>query len=171
MKSTNDINKQFDSYLNLMVDSPLKTYIVERVLGQIAWYDKKSADKQARFKSLSIVAIVLNAIIPVMVLLSDDCVFIKILIAGLSSSAGAISAIVVLCGYKELWIHYRSNCELLVSTLHRFFLRVGEFYQFADDESALKDALVANCEKYFTKEFQTWATVTNAERPVASLKS
>lgn len=171
MKNSNDIKKQFDSYLDVMVDSSLKTYIVERVLDQIAWYDKKSAEKQAYFKTLSIVAIILNAIIPVMVLLSDNCVFVKLLIAGLSSSAGVISAIVGLCGYKELWIHYRSNCELLKSTLHRFFLRAGEFRQFADDEFALKDALVASCEQYFTKEFQTWVTVTSEERPEVLPKS
>ena len=165
MKYTNDIRKQFDSYLSEMNDSHLKSYIVERVIGQIVWYDQKSIEKQRLFMRLSITAIVLNAIIPVMVLLSDECVLVKVLIAGLSSTVGVINSIVALCGYKDLWIHYRSNCELLQSVLHRFFLRAGEFRQVADDETVLKDILATTCEQYFSKEFQTWASVANKDQP------
>lgn len=165
MEKSNDyIRKQFKLYLDEMENSPLKTYIEERIIDQIVWYDQKSSEKQTRFKQLTVANIILNAIIPIVVLLSDYGVFVKLLVTGLSSSAGAINAIVALCGYKDLWIQYRSNCELLKSTLHRFFLKSGEFRHIADDESALMDALVVSCEEYFTKEFQTWVVVTNGDQ-------
>lgn len=163
-KSNDYIIKQFEPYLDEMENSPLKTYIEKRVLDQIIWYDQKSVEKQTRFKKLTIVNIILNAIIPIVVLFSDYGILIKALVTGLSSSAGAINAIVALCEFKDLWIQYRSNCELLKSTLHRFFLKSGEFRHIADDQSALMDALVASCEEYFTKEFQSWVVVTNGDR-------
>lgn len=163
MSRVNDIKKQFDPYLSGMNGSPLKSYIIDRVIGQIAWYDKKSIEKQKLFTMLSIMAIMLNAVIPVMVLLSDECLLVKVLIAGLSSAAGAISSIITLCSYKDLWVHYRSNCEMLQSILYRFFLRVGEFKQIANDEAVLKDTLVIACENYFTKEFQTWVSIADED--------
>ena len=163
-KSNDYIIKQFEPYLDEMENSPLKTYIEKRVLDQIIWYDQKSVEKQTRFKKLTIVNIILNAIIPIVVLFSDYGILVKALVPGFSSSAGAINAIVALCEFKDLWIQYRSNCELLKSTLHRFFLKSGEFRHIADDQSALMDALVASCEEYFTKEFQSWVVVTNGDR-------
>lgn len=163
-KSNDYVIKQFEPYLDEMENSPLKTYIEKRVLDQIIWYDQKSVEKQTRFKKLTIVNIILNAIIPIVVLFSDYGILVKALVTGLSSSAGAINAIIALCEFKDLWIQYRSNCELLKSTLHRFFLKSGEFRHIADDQSALMDALVASCEEYFTKEFQSWVVVTNGDR-------
>ena len=165
MEKTSDyITTQFSTYLDEMENTPLKTYIEERVIEQIAWYDQKSAEKQTYFYRLTIANIILNAIIPTVVFLSDYGVFFKFLVTGLSTSAGAINAIVALCGYKELWIQYRSNCELLKSTLHRFFLKAGEFRHVAEDQAALMDALVVSCEGYFTKEFQTWVAVLNRQQ-------
>ena len=172
MEKTNDyIVKQFKPYLDEMENSSLKTYIEERVIDQIVWYDQKSAEKQTYFKRLTVANIILNAVIPIIVLFSKYGVFFKVLVTGLSSAAGAIGAIVSLCGYKDLWIQYRSNCELLKSTLHRFFLKAGEFRHIANDQSALMDALVVSCEEYFTKEFQTWVVVTNGERQAVSKNS
>lgn len=172
MEKSNDyIIKQFKPYLDEMENSPLKIYIEERVIDQIVWYEQKSKEKQTRFKRLTVASIILNAIIPIFVLFSDYSIFIKMLVTGLSSSAGAINAIVALCGYKDLWIQYRSNCELLKSTLHRFFLKTGEFRHIADDQYALMDALVVSCEEYFTKEFQTWVVVTKGDRQTSTKKS
>lgn len=170
-KSNDYIIKQFQPYLDAMENSPLKTYIEERVIDQIIWYNQKSKKAQTRFKQLTVASIILNAIIPIFVLLSDYSIFFKLLVAGLSSSAGAINAIVALCGYKDLWIRYRSSCELLKSTLYRFFLKTGEFRHSADDQSALMETLAVSCEEYFTKEFQTWVVVTNGDRQSTTKKS
>ena len=153
--------ESFKPYLDKMESSDLKVYIEHRVLDQIMWYSKKSRENQECFRCFSILAIFLNAAIPIIVLFSDFSVFAKCLVAGLSSFAGAVNAVIALCRYQELWVQYRSNCEALKSVLYRFFLKTGEFKQIADDEAALMDMLVSRCEEYFMKEFQTWGNVVS----------
>jgi hypothetical protein len=103
-----------------------------------------------------VTSIILSAFIPIFTLLSDASygIIIKILITTLSSAITAISAIIALYNYRELWIQYRSNCEILKSVLHRFFTKCGEFNNV--DESKSYEMLVMSCEEYLTKEFQTW---------------
>ena len=111
-----------------------------------------------------IASIILSALIPVITLFSDSaCPLIaKVLITAISSTITAISAIISLCHFQELWIQYRSNCEILQSVLHRFFTKSGEFHN-CSDEKAL-DLLVMTCEEYLTQEFQTWVA-SNTPRP------
>ena len=140
----------------------INTYITNRAIDQIVWFDQKSIEKQKRYKQLTILGIILNAVIPVLVLLSDYGLAIKILVAGLSSAAGALNTIVSFCGYKDLWIRYRSNCELLKSTLHRYFNGVGEFRRTENStDPTPEEILIEKCEECLTKEFQTWSAVTS----------
>lgn len=131
-------------------DEIANLYIQNRLLVQINWYDKKSSQMQIKYKRLSITAIIITALIPIATLLlnvSSISFFIQILIALLSSVASIISSILALCKYKELWIQYRSNCELLKSVLHRFYTKSGEFSNKSD-----KSAFEQHC----TKEFDNW---------------
>lgn len=150
------VKKEFDPYLGQIKDNDLKNYIIERVIGQIDWYDRKSSINQNNYKKFMVTSIILSAFIPIFTLLSDASygIIIKILITTLSSAITAISAIIALYNYRELWIQYRSNCEILKSVLHRFFTKCGEFNNV--DESKSYEMLVMSCEEYLTKEFQTW---------------
>jgi len=154
------IGKQYQAYLDQMPDSPRKTYIVERIIDQIRWYDSSSVNKQKRFKQFTILAIALNASIPAVVFLGNSWSVMKLFVVILSSASGAISAIVALCGYKDLWVQYRSNCELLKSMLHCFFQRSGDFKD-ASNEDDLYDILVMKSEQYLTREFRAWEVVVN----------
>lgn len=153
-----EIIKQFLPYLERMPDGPTKIYIQNRVIPQIDWYNGKSIVKQRRFKLLSVVTILLNALIPVATLLTEYEIAIRILIASISSAAVAINAILALCSYKELWVQYRSSCELLKSILYRFFNRSGEFHPIADQPDQCAQLLITLCEEHFTKEFQSWSS-------------
>lgn len=154
--------EQFRPYLDKMDDSSLKSYIIERVIKQIDWYDEKSCDKQSKYKGWSITTIILNGIVPVAVLLSDFGLAVQVLIATLSSAAGVIGAFLALANYKDLWIQYRMNCEALKSTLYSFFLRSGGFDNLSDD-AALGDMLVSRCEDLLTTEFRAWSTAVNVD--------
>jgi len=160
-KKDDHVKERFKPYLDKMENSDLKMYIENRVIEQIAWYSRKSREKQKRFKFFSILSIFLNAVIPVFVLFSDFSTLAKYLVTGLSSLAGAINTVMILCRYQDLWVQYRSNCEFLKSVLYRFFLKTGEFKNIAGDEAALMDVLASHCEGYFMKEFQTWGSIVN----------
>jgi len=148
--------RHYKAYLERMPESQEKDYIVNRIISQIEWLDKRSNEKQERFKIYSIGAIVLNACIPTAVFLAGYCSGIQLLVIVFSSMAGVFGAIAALCGYKDLWIQYRTTCETLKSKLHRFFLQVGEF-DGSDDSERFK-RLVAESEKYLTKDLEDWGS-------------
>lgn len=105
-------------------DDTIKSYIQNRLIGQIKWYDNKSAKEQKVYKRLSVISIIITATIPIATLLLDfNCIncFVKILIAVFSSTATILSSINSLYKHRELWVQYRTNCELLKSVLHRYY--------------------------------------------------
>lgn len=162
--STYSPKDNFKPYLANFTDGFSKNYIENRVLDQIAWYDRKAARNQTLFKRWMVASIVLSATIPVLTLLSDiPCaIFIKLLITTISSSVTAISAILSLYHFQDLWVQYRANCEILQSTLHRYMTHTGEYKGISEDDAL--NMLVMSCEEYMTKEFQTWAA-SNTPRP------
>lgn len=141
-------------------DDTTKSYIQNRLIGQIKWYDNKSAKEQKVYKRLSVISIIITATIPIATLLLDfnylNC-FVKILIAVFSSIATILSSINSLYKHRELWIQYRTNCELLKSVLHRYYTKSAEFKSTSDEEAFA--LLVESCEQYFTKEFDNWNNI------------
>jgi len=141
-------------------------YIKNRLLSQIDWYDKKSIDFQKKHKRISILAVILNGLIPIIVLLSDFGLIIKLFIAVISSTTAVLTSIQVLNNYRELWVQYRSNCEILKSLLHRFYTASGEFAN--KDEGDRFSILVESSEKYMTSEFLKWSALQATEKKASS---
>lgn len=148
----------------------VNNYINNRLLCQIEWYDTKSAIYQDHYKKLTITSTILSSCIPIFTLALDfECsIFFKFLIAIISAAVSVISSILSLNKYKELWVQYRTNCEILKSILHRYYTHTGEF-NFNDDLENFKN-LVSSCENYFTKEFNNWNN-TYSEKSHSSKKS
>lgn len=150
------LTENFNSYLTNFPDGIMKSYIKYRILDQIDWYNKKSTKNQSQFKLCMLISIILSALIPILTLLSDTVcpIVIRLLITAISSSITALSAVISLYHFQELWIQYRTNCEILQSTLHRFFTQTGEFKECNNDKAF--NLLVMLCEECMTDEFQTW---------------
>jgi len=129
-------------------------YIKNRLLSQIEWYDKKSSDFQKKYKRISILTVVLNSLIPIIILLADYGLIVKLLIAVISSTTAVLTSIQILNNYKDLWVQYRTNCALLKSVLHRFYTGASEFA--SKDEDDRFSLLVELSEKYLTSEFLQW---------------
>lgn len=130
---TEKVTDQFLPFLERMREGPAKDYIKYRLLDQMQWYEKESAEKQRRFKALSLAAIVINAVIPVVMLLSEYGVAVRVGITAFSAAAGVIGTVVNLCRYQDLWVQYRAGCKYLKGVLYRYFMRIGEFAPVADD--------------------------------------
>lgn len=159
-RNTYDIKNEFINYLGSMENGNTKIYIEERVIGQINWYDQKSSKNQFCYKLFVIISIIISGLIPILTLMLDFSFgfVIKIVISTLSSTVTAISAIISLYDYRELWVQYRTNCEVLKSILHRFFMKNGEFANVENDDAY--NILATSCENYITKEFRTWGNIT-----------
>lgn len=76
-----------------------------------------------------------------------------------SAGSAVLLSILYLCEYRNLWIEYRSSCEILKSILHRYFTQTNEF-KTTDNNKRFK-LLVSTCEEYMTKEFQTWTELSH----------
>lgn len=124
-----------------------------RLQDQIAWYDKKSAVNQSRFKLFKICQIVTAAAIPVA--------------AGVSAPAwlvgGAGASIVVLEGlqqlqqYQQNWTSYRSTCEQLKHEQFLYLSHAGPYAHAPDPEAVLAERV----ESLVSQEHAAW--VANRE--------
>lgn len=130
-------------------------YLKNRVLDQILWYDKKATHNQKMFKELSIVSFCISTSIPILTIFGD-CLILKILIALFGSIVSVISYIINIYTYKDLWIQYRMNCEMLKSEVSKFANKVPPY-----NTDIAFSRFVENCEQYFTKEFSKWANNVN----------
>lgn len=154
------IFKEYEQYLQ---NHPVEysSYITNRLIVQIIWYDKSAINKQNKYKKLTIISIILTGIIPVLSLFTgfNYGFLASVLITITSSVSTTILSITNLCEYQKLWIEYRSTCEILKSILHRYFTNTGEFIsKNIEDNFKL---LVSSCEEYMTKEFQTWTELSH----------
>lgn len=162
MGKDNYIISQYEKYLSEIDDIKKEVYIKTRVIDQIAWYDKKAADKQKRYKMYSIISITLTAIIPVISIYTGFKygIVASTLIALFGAIATIISAAINLCEYQKLWIEYRSNCEILKSLLHKYFTGVGVFSDLNEEERF--NMLVEMTEDYLIMEFKSWSNLSHS---------
>jgi len=142
-------------------DASVGCYIQNRLLSQIEWYDRKSTGSQKNYKTISILAAALNGLIPVIILLADYGLAVRLLVAAVSSATAVLASIQIINNYKELWIQYRTNCSLLKSALHRFYTCSGEFANKNEGERFL--VLTELCEAYLVTEFTQWNAAQSAE--------
>lgn len=150
-------NNEFLPYLEVSDDSSIKKYIENRVINQIDWYDKKSTKNRFKYKLLMIISIIISSIIPIIVIFTESFEFIviKAVIAGLSACIAIISSVISINQFRDFWIQYRMNCELLKSILHSFFTSSGEFSNL--DAISSNKFLVSSCEKLMTDEYRVWS--------------
>lgn len=162
---------QFSHYLNKIDRNDLKSYIEERIIKQIDWYDKKSNVNQKWYKTWMIISIILSGLIPVLTLMidGDSTLNYKIAVTGFSSAVTAISSILTLYNFRELWVEYRANCEILKSILHRFFNKSGEFANKTSQD--IHNLLINSCEEYMTKEFNRWREIKIEEVSITNQSS
>lgn len=154
------IYQEFKPYLDSC--NPFeKTYIEQRLIKQIIWYDNSAIKKQNKYKHLTITSIILTSIIPVLSLFTGIKygIVATVLITIFSAASSVILSIINLCEYHKLWVEYRSTCEILKSILHRYFMKSNEFG--SPDEKINLDLLISSCEEYMTKEFQTWTQLSH----------
>lgn len=126
-------------------------YFTDRILDQIKWYDAKAKYNQKRYKTLSIFSFCVSSVIPILALLGQN-IWIKCLIAAAGSIVSITTYILNINSYKDLWVQYRMNCEMLKSELMKFNTNTAPY----DKTETSFNILVNTCEQYFTKEFTKW---------------
>ncbi len=160
-KQKYDISQEFN-LKNL--SSEEKDYIENRVINQIKWYDSKAIHTQKYYKSLSIFSFVLSSSIPLLVLM-DNKISEKYIVAFIGAIVSIISYIINICSYKDLWIKYRTNCELLKSKLQLYLY----YHNSSKNHSSVEfQNFVLECEKFFSDEFLSWETYNKNQSSTGS---
>lgn len=134
-------------------DEETRNYLLDRVLPQMTWYGRKSAQYQKMYYRFMVATIVLGALIPISALLAH-----LIVAALLGASVTAINAYLALRKYQELWVSYRNVREDLLHTLYCYFNRAGVFAKKDSTQEELDVLLVDTCENAFSKENGGWST-------------
>ena len=145
----------FEEWIEDMENEKTKRYLKERVMRQLDWYHNKSNAYKTKYQRWMTASIVLSGSIPVASVLADGGIGIKVFIAILGAGVTSINAFLSLQNYKDLWNIYRTNRELIISTLYLYFNNVGIFGKEMDQDG--RDAMLINmCEKYIGQEVSIW---------------
>lgn len=128
-------------------------YLDNRLQKQIQWYDTKSQTNQKWFKCLKIIEFISAALIPLLVAYSDECVYIKFIVAGLGALIAIIASLLGLYKYQENWIEYRTTAETLKHHQHLYLTHCAPY----DDENRFYK-LVEATEGLISKENSNWAS-------------
>jgi hypothetical protein len=125
--------------------------IIERLEGQIVWYDRKSLANQRVFKRLKVVEIGAAALIPF--LAGFKFAYSAMVTGGLGVLVTVFEGLLHLNQYQQNWITYRSTCE---SLRHQKYLYLGNAgpYARAKDPHAL---LAETIESLVSQEHAKWA--------------
>ena len=138
-------------------DDETRNYLLDRVLPQMTWYSKRSAQYQKMYYRLMAATILMGALIPVFAVGGSYGV-VKVILALLGASVTAINAYLALHKYQELWVAYRTAREDLIHTLYSYFNQAGVFAQKKMSRKELDVLLVEVCENALSKENGGWTT-------------
>jgi len=132
-------------------------YLEQRVQGQIAWYDKKSARNKRWFYVMQSLTIISSALIPLFVGYSEKFEMLKYIGGALGAAVAILGGILALKKYRENWRIYRASAESLQRE-KLFFLNRVEPYDSTDDDKNFK-LFVRRIEEVMSSENALWASV------------
>lgn len=141
-----------------MPDGETKNYLLNRIIPQMTWYNKKSESYQTRYYRLMATTIILGALIPAFSVGANSTAF-KVIIALLGASVTGINAYIALYNFHDLWMAYRTTREELLHTLYCYFNRAGVFSQKNVTTEELDVLLVNVCEETLSKENGGWKSI------------
>lgn len=137
-----------------------QTYIKERLNEQIEWYDSKSKDSQKKFKLSKYFVISASAIIPFLVNLNIESIFIRVVVSALGIVITISESIVSLNKYNENWIEYRTVCETLK---HEKYMYLNGSGVYSDEENRF-NFFVERIESIISQENVNWASLNKEKK-------
>jgi len=125
-----------------------------RLEDQLGWYDKKSGEKQRRYKQIKAAQLVLAGAIPVFALVGST--WGRWVTAILGASVAILEGLQQLGQYNNLWVSYRSTAEQLKHEKYLFLTKSGP-YRDLEEEEALK-RLAEHVEERVSTEHAKWVS-------------
>lgn len=136
-------------------------YIAKRVNDQIEWYDKKSQDAQNRYKFSQLIEICAAALIPLLSSYTANCRKMALLVGILGCIITAIEGMERLFKWHEMWIEYRTTCELLKYHLNLYLTHTGPYN---DDSESYENRFIRNIEDIIASENSKWKILNETKK-------
>ena len=134
------------------------SYITNRLDPQMGYYKNKCERLSKEFNWISIITIVINALIPVISMATENGPIVKYVIASASALATILSSVLLLRKTKENWVEYRSTYEKLKREKVLFETKSG-IYQTA----SIND-FILNCENIMDAEHNLWKEINSTSQ-------
>jgi hypothetical protein len=132
--------------------------IYERLLDQIAWYDRKSTAAQHTFKRIKVAEILAAAIIPF--LTGVQFTHQPLVIGGLGVLITILEGVLHLNQYAQNWTAYRSTCESLKHERYVYLGQAGPYAGAANPRAQLAERV----ESLVSQEHAKWASVQQQQQ-------
>lgn len=131
-----------------------KKEYMEHIKGQIEYFDRKSIKEKRRYYLFSIIALVSNAVIPILSTFSSMPSPYKQIVAILSTIAAIANGLVLITNSGKNWKHYR-DCFTDLSAVTRAYMAGAADFGGKDEEEAF--ALYAEkCEAVLKNDRESW---------------
>lgn len=134
-------------------------YIEERLDDQISWYDSKSKEAKKMNKIASYFVLIVSALIPLIVNLSFDQIWMKLIISILGVVITISEGFANFNKYSENWIEYRTVCETL---RHEKYMYLSKSGVYLDGNFSF---FVERVESVISQENVNWASLNKVEKP------
>lgn len=131
-------------------------YIKDRVDPQIKWYDDKSLKCQKIYKRIQVSEIIIAAFIPLLAGYVSYHFTLPILIGVFGVIITILESITKLNKYHELWIEYRTTCELLK---YQKYLYETKSAPYNDNGNSFESIFVNNVEQIISSENNQWKII------------
>ena len=129
-------------------------YLKDRLDDQINWYDRKSSQNQKTYKRLQFVLIISAASVPFISGYVDNLSYLQYLLGGIGVLIAAVTGLLSLYKFQEIWTTYRTTCESLRREKFLYLTRTDPYI-----EKNAFNLLVQRVEALLAKENSSWVEV------------
>ena len=129
-------------------------YLKNRLDDQINWYDRKSSQNQKTYKRLQFVLIISAASVPFISGYVDNLSYLQYLLGGIGVLIAAVTGLLSLYKFQEIWTTYRTTCESLIREKFLYLTRTDPYI-----EKNAFNLLVQRVEALLAKENSSWVEV------------
>lgn len=127
---------------------------IKFIKDQMKYYDEKSIAEKRRYYTLSIVALVANALVPIISTFSSIPSPYKQIVATLSAIAAICNGAAMIFNSSKNWKSYRNSFTDLETVLRSYGAYAGEFKEKSEEEAF--DLFYEKCEAIINRDRQAW---------------
>jgi len=127
---------------------------IKFIKDQMTYFDQKSITEKKRYYTLSIIALIANAIVPILTTFSSIPAPYKQIVAILSAIAAICNGAAMIFNSSKNWKSYRNSYTDLETVLRSYDAAAGDYKGKSEEEAF--DIFYEQCEAILNHDRQAW---------------